>query len=183
MSIGSGTTRVSDLKFQVFDRALHPEWFAVRAHRRFSGGGCSADVHLVEGGHVLIVAFGETRLTQVLSGPGAQLPEAGLLLRTSVRHERSALLRPSPRVEYQVCVEAERAEPEVFAHLCAELSLDAGRVGLFRRAATANRLAPVPLTHVVVAPGPRRLAFQATHTFPEDHTIVRVLAQLEPRSP
>ena len=34
MGVGFGRSRVADLTFQVFNRSLHPEWFATREFRR-----------------------------------------------------------------------------------------------------------------------------------------------------
>src|SRR2546430_5116295 len=36
-------SRVTDLSFQVFNRALHPEWFAARVFRRVEQPGWEAD--------------------------------------------------------------------------------------------------------------------------------------------
>jgi hypothetical protein len=34
MGVSFGRSRVADLSFQIFSRAIHPDWFAVRQHRR-----------------------------------------------------------------------------------------------------------------------------------------------------
>jgi hypothetical protein len=143
MGVSFGRTRVADLAFQVFGRAIHPDWFSVRAHRRVSQGTWEADVRIIEGGHAIGWGSGQVRLTEVLAGPETALPEPGLLFHSNVRHERSTELQPGGGVvEYQSCFEAERIDPEVFAHLNDELTLDASKGGLFHRFAPANRLSP-----------------------------------------
>jgi hypothetical protein len=181
MGVSSGRSRVTDLAFQVFGRVLHPDWFAVRVHRRLAQGAWEADVRIIEGGHAIVWRAGPVRLTEVLSGPGTALPEPGLLFRSAVRHERSTALRPGGSTEYQTCFEVEKIDREIFAHLNDELTLDAAKGGLFHRWAPANRLAPSPISHLHVESRPRGLLVQAFHTFPDEQAIVRTQSLFEIR--
>jgi hypothetical protein len=179
MGVSSRRIRVADLAFQVFGRSLHPDWFGVRAHRRVSQTGWEADVRIVEGGHAVVWASGDVRLTEVLCGPETQLPEPGLLFHSAVRHERSTSLRRGEMVEYQTCFEVERIDSEVFAHLNDELTLDAKRGSLFYRYAPKNRMAPSPISRVHVESRTRGLSVQAFHTFPDERAIVRTQSLFE----
>ena len=94
MGVSSGRSRVADLTFQVFNRALHPDWFATREFRRVEQLGWEADLRIIDGGHAMVFRSGATRLTEILSGPETPLPEAGLLFHSHLRRERSTILRP-----------------------------------------------------------------------------------------
>ena len=94
MGVGFGRSSVADLTFQVFNRSLHPEWFATLEFRRVEQKRWTADVRIVEGGHVVIFSSGLVRLTEVLCGPETILPKPGRLFHSRLRHERSAILRP-----------------------------------------------------------------------------------------
>ncbi len=179
MGVSSGRSRVADLAFQVFGRALHPDWFSVREYRRMTQTSWEADIRIVDGGHAIIWVSGPIRFTEILSGPETPLPEPGLLYHSPIRHERSVTLRPNDRVEYQTCFEAERVDREVFAHLSDELILDASRGGLFHRFAPSNRLAPAPLSYLRVESRARGLSVQSVHTFPEERAIVRTQSLFE----
>src|SRR5262245_60558559 len=100
MGVSSGRSRIADLAFQVFGRAVHPDWFAVREYRRVTQTGWEADVRIIEGGHAISWRCGPVRLTEVLAGPETVLPEPGLLYHSTVRHERAAALRPADFAEY-----------------------------------------------------------------------------------
>ena len=89
---------------------------------------------------------------------------------------------PGGGVEYQTCFAAERIDAEVFAHLNAELTVDAGRGGLFSSGGGSNRLAPTPLSRLYVEARPRGLSVQAFHTFPDERAIVRTQALFEVRA-
>lgn len=179
MGVRSGKSRVADLAVQVFGRSVHPDWFAVREHQRFTQLNWEADVRIIEGGHAVTWRSGPIRLTEVLSGPETTLPEPGLLYQSAVRHERSTSLRPGLEVCYQTCFEVERVDAEVFAHLNDELILDAGKGALFHRFAPLNRMNPASLSRIQVESRSRGLSVQAFHTFPEDQAIVRVVSLFE----
>jgi Protein of unknown function DUF2617 len=173
MGVSSGRARVADLAFQVFNRAVHPDWFATRVYRRFPQERWEADVRIIEGGHAIIFGTGPIRLTEVLSGPETPLPEPGLLFHSAIRTERSASLYPGGIVEYQTCFEVDRVDREVFRHLCDEMIADDSRHALVHRFGSSNRLAPAPLTHVHVEARVRGLSVQSFHTFPDECAIVR----------
>jgi hypothetical protein len=173
MGVSFGRSRVSDLSFQVFGRALHPDWFAVRGHRRVTRDGWEADIRIVEGGHAVTFRSGQVRLTEVLAGPETLLPEPGLLFHSPLRNERSTALRPGGETEYQSCFEVERVDPEVFAHLCDEMTLDADRGVLFHRFTPSN--------HVHIESRVRGLSVQAFHSFPDERAIVRTQSLFETR--
>jgi hypothetical protein len=181
MGVSHGRSRISELAFRVFGRSLHPDWFTVREHRRVGAEGWEADLRVIDGGHAVVFRCGEVRLTEVLAGPATPLPEPGLLFHSQVRHERTATLRPSPAVEYQTCFEVERVDPEVFAHLNDEATLDASHGRLFHRFDPVNRMAPAPVSDVRFEARRGGLTVHTFHSFPEERAIVRTQSLFEPR--
>jgi hypothetical protein len=179
MDSSPSRSRVGDLSFQVFGRGLHPDWFAVRAHRRVAVDGWQADVRIIAGGHAIVWRSGDVLLTEVLAGPSTPLPEPGLLFHSPIRHERAAALRPRAGVEYQTCFEVERVDPEVFAHLCDEMTLDAHRDRLFHRSTEADRMAPSAISHLAFESRAKGLLVHAFHSFPVEHAIVRTQSLFE----
>ncbi|GAC1467385.1 MAG: hypothetical protein NVSMB9_08940 [Isosphaeraceae bacterium] len=181
MGVSYGRSRIADLVFQVFGRSIHPDWFSVREYLRVSREGWEADIRVIEGGHAVIFRSGQTRLTEVLSGPETLLPEPGLLFHSTVRNERSTNLRPCSSIEYQTCFEVERVEPEVFAHLSEEMALDASGPRLFHRFAPVNRMAPAPVSHIHFEARVRGLSIHSFHTFPEERAVLRTQSLFEPK--
>ena len=179
MGVSSGRSRVADLAFQVFNRSLHPDWFASKGFRRVEQQGWEADLRIIEGGHVLLFRSGPVRLTEVLSGPETVLPEPGLLFHSHLGHERSTLLRPGGMIEYHTCFEVERIDLEVFRHLCEEVALEAARDRLFHRFQSSNRLAPAPISQVRFDARTRNLSIQSFHTFPDECAIVRTQSLID----
>ncbi len=94
MGSSLGRSRVADLAFRVFGRAVHPDWFATRAHRRVAVDAWQADIRIIDGGHAVTWRSGQVRLTEILGGSATPAPEANLLLDSPVRHERTATIEP-----------------------------------------------------------------------------------------
>ena len=179
MSSSLGRSRVAELSFRVFGRPIHPDWFSNRAHRRVAVDGWVADIRIIEGGHAIAWRSGDVRLTEILAGPSTPLPEPGQLFRSAIRHERAAVLRPGSGIEYQTCFEVERVDPEVFAHLCDEMTLSTNRDRLFHRFADANRMAPPAISHVAFESRAKGLLVHAFHSFPAERAIVRTQSLFE----
>jgi Protein of unknown function DUF2617 len=182
MGVRHGQAHITELALQVFSRAVHPEWFAVREHVRVTQESWEADIRIIEGGHAIVFRSGRVRLTEVLSGSANDLPDTGLLFHSRIRHERVATLHPNPAVEYQAAFEVERVDREVFTHLTEEMALDASRGCLFHRFATQNRLAAAPVTHLRIEARKHSLSVYSFHSFPEESAIVRTQSLIEPKS-
>ncbi|MDX2036634.1 MAG: DUF2617 family protein [Isosphaeraceae bacterium] len=171
--------KTPDLAFRVYGRAIHPDWFAVKAHRRFVKDGWTADVRIIDRGHVVIWSSGETRLSEVLLRDPVDLPREGLLSESKVRGERITTLRPAIGVEYQSIVEVERNDPEIFSHLSEEIRGDDDRGGLSCVFPPSHRFAPSATSRIVVEARARGLLIHTFHTFPDERSIVRTQSLFE----
>lgn len=183
MGVGSSRARVADLLFQVFDRAVHPDWFVPRQHRRCVRDTWQADIRIVDGGHVITWASGSVRLTESLVEASAARPEQGRLFCSPIHRERSTVLRPAEGIEYQSCFESERLDRAVFAHVCEELILDGGKSGLFHRFTPHDRITPPPVSRIHVESRSRGLSIHTFHTFPDECAIVRTQSLFETHVP
>jgi hypothetical protein len=181
MAPRSTRPRVSDLNFQVFARTLHPDWFAVKKHKRVLQDGWDADIRIAEGGHAIQWRSEGSRLTETLTGPETALPEPGLIFHSRLRHERTASFKPGHGLEYHTSFEVERCEAEVFDHLCNEAMLDTSRQALFFSFATANRLALPALSLIQFETRAKGISIHTFHSFPSERAIVRTHSLFESR--
>ncbi len=179
MGSSLGRSRVADLAFRVFGQAVHPDWFTAQAHRRVAVDAWQADIRIIDGGHAVTWRAGDVRLTEVLTSSAAPAPESRRLLDSPIRHERTATIEPGSGVEYQTSFEVERLDPEVFAHLCAEMTLDAARDRLFHQSSHGDRMAPPAISHLAFESRSRGLLVHAFHSFPADLAIVRTQSLFE----
>ena len=183
MSSSLGRSRVADLSFRLLGRAVHPEFFTTRAHRRVALDGWSADIRIIDGGHAVSWRAGAIRLTEIFAEAALAWPEAEVLLSHPIRHERTAIVEPGSGVEYQTSFEVERLDPEVFTHLCGEMTLDNSRDRLFYESNQGNRLAPLAISHLAFESRARGFLIHTFHSFPAELAIVRTQSLFEtPRS-
>lgn len=181
MPSSSPGLRVSDLRFQVFARSIHPDWFAVKAHRRVVQDLWEVDVRVVAGGHAISWRSEGFRLTEALVGPETTLPEPGLLFHSHLRHERSARLQPGGGLDYRTTFEVERCDAEVFDHLCDEAALDASRHALSRSFTSSNRLDRSAVSLIRFEPRAKGLSLHTFHSYPAERAIVRTHSLFEAR--
>lgn len=174
-------SRVPDLSFRVFDRVLHPDWFSVKSHRRVARQGWVADVRIIDRGHLVTWSSGQTRLTELLLSSAATFPPTGLLYETRVLNEKTTSLRPSAEVEYQSVMEMERTDPDVFAHLSQEFSLDANRSGLAFEFPAVHRMASGSIIQIALEVSLKGLLIHTFHTFPVERVVVRTQSLFETR--
>ena len=80
MGVSFGRSRIADLTFRVFNRGLHPDWFATRVFRRVEQLGWEADLRIIDGGHARVSGAGSIRLTEILSGPETRASRRGLAI-------------------------------------------------------------------------------------------------------
>lgn len=180
MSLGPGRTRVADLSLRVYTRPLHPDWFRVRAFQRIIRTGWEADLRLIEGGHAILFASGAARVAEVLAPSRDDWPESAA--QASLKAERSIQLHPGGgQVVYQSCFSVERADPQIFEHLCTELEFDARPTDLFHRQRADSRLDAASLSRLRIEVSERSLLVHAFHVLPEERAIIRTQSLFEPR--
>lgn len=181
MGVSFGRSSVADLAFRVYNRPLHPEWYSTCVFRRVEARGWKADVRIIDGGHVAIFRSGSVCLSEVLCGPETALPETGLVFHSHLKQERAAALEPGGSIEYHTCFEVERADAEVFRHLCDEAVCDSAQAGMFHSFRSVNRLSAPPISHIHIDSNSRSLSIHVFHSFPDERAIVRTQSRYEIR--
>lgn len=168
---------VAELVFRLYPRPLHPELFDALKARRVRHGDFDLALRLTPTGHVIEYRFGSHVLTEVTAAAGQELP-AGAVGGPVKGERRQRFDRPGLR--YQVSVSAERLPPEVFAQVQDELAADGASRGLLFAHPRHSRIGLTPLGLIVAGGVPGGLSVGAFHTFPDDHTVVKTQALIEP---
>lgn len=165
--------QTSDLLFQLFGRPLHPELFEVFARCQVRRDEYEATIQITEAGHLITWKSGSVCLCEVAAPQGHPLPRKRRLLSHRLRGERTDNLQYAVAVRYQVNLQVERLEPEIFWDIHEELEIDGRRRGLFHQFQSPNRLATGPLSHVTLEAHSRLLLVQTFHTFPDEFALFK----------
>lgn len=175
------TTRpcVSDLTFQVFDRAVHPEFIDSRLVRSFDREGSRLQLHLTPAGHVLSWRLGTLTLVEVLGDQSQPFPEVGQLFAHRVGGERSECHSPKEKVSYQTCFQLERLPEQVFFSVHDELRRDGEKNGVLHQLSPRDRLGFSPLSFVDLQARPGSIIVHVYHTYPDELAIVKSQSLIE----
>ena len=179
MSVGFARPDVANLVFQVFDRSLHPELFAVYAQAEIRQPRYAAAMHISDAGHVLSFRHAGRIVTEVTAAREMPLPQRKRMLSHKLRGHRHESLTLDGGIQYHVSFQLEQLDPEVFLHFQQELLLDSYRGQIAHRFGTHNRLAPAPLSFLQVESAADSLLVHAFHTFPDNFAVVKVQSLFE----
>lgn len=98
----------------LYSRPLHPELF--RTHRTDTARrrAYSAEIHLVDGGHVVEFVAADSHLTEVVVSGPENMPERGLLESLLCRGERYHEAQTHPNIRYMLSTQEEQLPPTLY---------------------------------------------------------------------
>ena len=114
MSQRTKQRRQAGLMLMLYDRPLHPELFRTRRSDTAERRAYSAQIHLVDGGHIVEFDAGESHLTEVVVAGPENMPERGLLESQLCRGERSHEAHPHPNIRYMLSTQEEQLPPTLY---------------------------------------------------------------------
>ncbi|MFO0947464.1 MAG: DUF2617 family protein [Planctomycetota bacterium] len=170
---------VTDLTFQVYDRAVHPEFIETRLMKSFERDGSKLALHLTPAGHVLAWRYGTLSLVEILGDQSRPFPELGQLFSHRVGGERSECHSPKECVSYQTCFQLERLPEEVFFHAHDELRRDGENNGVLHQLRPQCRLGLSPISFVDLQARPGSILVHVYHTYPDEFAIVKSQSLIE----
>lgn len=169
----SARPRVTELAFQLFGRALHPELFDIYQTREVERGGYTARIQITSAGHLITWRYQGMTLTEVAASAQHPLPQRRRLMSYKLKGERSDRVDCRGGIRYQFSFQLEPVAPEIFWMFQEELAHDGERKGLFHSFDASGRMALGAVSYINVETRNRSMLVQAFHTFPDDYAIVK----------
>jgi hypothetical protein len=171
--------KVTDLVFQLYGRALHPELFEVHASRSIDRGGYSAVVSITTTGHVITWRKDGLTLTEVATAASAPLPQKRRLISHRLAGEHADRMECRGGITYQTCFQLESIDPDVFWGFQQELVVEGSKQGLLHRFESGGRLTVGAVSLITLETRARSLLIQCFHTFPDDLSVVKTQSLFE----
>ena len=171
--------KIAELVFQLYGRSLHPELFEVYSERTVCRGDYEASIKITSTGHLVCWRYHGLILTEVATSAHQPLPQKRRLINHRLAGERNERVKCNGGVSYQVSLQLETVEPEVFWTFQPELCHDGERQGMLHRFDSSGRMALGALSYVNVETRNRSLFVQAFHTFPDDYAVVKTQSLYE----
>ena len=102
------------LMLMLYDRPLHPELFNSHRSETAERRTYTADIHLVDGGHIVEFTADESHLTEVVVCGPENMPERGLLESLLCRGERYHEADTHPNIRYMLSTQEEQLSAPLF---------------------------------------------------------------------
>lgn len=171
--------KVTDLVYQLYGRALHPELFETHATRAIERGGYSALISITTTGHLVTWRKDGLTLSEIATAASQPLPQKRRLISHRLAGERSDRLECRGGISYQTCFHLEAVAAEVFWAFQQELAMEGSKRGLLHRFEAGGRMALGAVSLITIETRARSLLVQAFHTYPDDLSIVKTQSLFE----
>jgi hypothetical protein len=178
MSIGQKQS-VSNLRFYLYDRPLHPEFFDIYHDRQITKSAYEAQIWVTGCTHVIAFMGQGQCAVEVTADAETALPQRGKLLEMPFRGERDHERKRSDGINYMMNFQVESMSADVYSKTHHDLArVGAGR-GLFVPFPTWMARGLTPFTFIDYQAKPNELHVFTFHAFPEDLTIVKTQSIFE----
>jgi len=178
MEIGQ-VQRVSQLRFMVYNRPLHPELFEICHDHRVVKDGYDVQIWITGVSHMIGFYRGAAAVVQVIADADAVLPHRGKLMSVPFRGERDEEFDHADGIRYLASFQVERMSPRLYAKTHRELLEQAGERGLFVHFPQWTSNALPPFSHVDYEAKVGQLHVFAYHAFPEERTLIKTQSIFE----
>lgn len=168
---------IADLRLSVYLRAVHPEFFTIRARRTFRHGSFEGQVWLLETGHVIMFVDGATAISEVMAPRELELPKRGLVRTLDLAGEREHRLEARGPVIYHMAFQVDVESAAQYLREAEELLASARQGHLF--AEPAQEAAKRPFSYAVPEPRGKGLLVHTWHGFPAENTILKTQTLIE----
>lgn len=180
MELGQTLQRVTDLKFVLYRRPLHPELFHIHQSRHLERLAYQADIWVMGLSHVVSVQSAGRCVTEVTADDIEVLPQNGMVTSFQFRGERDHAETFDDGMHYILSTQVERMSQNLFHASHRDLLNYASTRGmLIRFDDWAEGGALVPFTFVDFEARDKELHVQSFHAFPADFTILKTQSIIE----
>ena len=178
MTVDSVRPSVSHLIYQLLERPVHPELLSIHLESRFEHPAFELKIQICDAGHVLTFQRQQQVLTEVAVSQETPLPQRFRLVSHRLQGHRADSRVRGP-LTYHSSFQVEYLESDVYAHYHQELLGDSLKGQVSYQFPTHNRLAPAPLSFMLMESTPHMLQVHTFHTFPTDLAVVKLQSLFE----
>lgn len=165
--------KITELVFQLYGRALHPELFEVHRSKRVDRNDYKATVQITSAGHVVCWERDGLILTEVATSGHHPLPQKRRLMSHQLRGARSDKVECRAGITYDVEFALETVDEEAFFTYQKEFTLAGAKSGLLHTFDSSGRFGLGALSYIHLESRQKSLKVLALHTFPDDCAIVK----------
>ena len=166
------------LNVLLYDRPLHPELFTIFETQTASRRAYDADIHLVEGGHLVEFMAGDAQLTEVVVVGPEEVPEHGLLDNVLCRGERYLECDTHQGVRYMISTQEEQLPATLFDATRHEIVTYATKRDLMRHESYSDTRGGL-MSVLDIERRANELLVQSFHLFDDTLTVIKTQGIIE----
>ena len=177
MAIGQ-KQRLDHLRFFLYDRPVHPEFFDIYQSRRIVKPGYEAEIWITGCSHVVGFFRPGSSLLEVTADGESEMPPRGQLLKVPFRGEKDHE-RKTEGINYMVSFQVETMSQAVYSKTHRDLARHHKTRGLFVPFPMWMANSLTPFTFIDYDAKPNELHVYAFHAFPAELTVVKTQSIFE----
>ena len=180
VELGQALQRVTESKFVLYHRPLHPELFHIHQSRRVERPSYQAEIWVMGLSHAVTVQSQGRYVTEATTEDVEVLPQNGLVTSFQFRGERDHLEEFDDGLRYILSTQVERMNENLFHASHRDLlryARSRGILVMFDEWAEDEDM--VPFTFIDHEARDRELHVQAFHVFPAEYTILKTQSIVE----
>jgi hypothetical protein len=177
MSIEDRQVAVADLQLRLYLRALHPEFFTIRARRTFGHGAFGGEVWLLDVGHAITFVEGTEAVTEVIAPREMELPKRGLVRTLDLVGQNEHRLEARGPIIYHMAFQVDTQDAATYVREVEELLASARQGHLFIE--DTREAVKRPFSYAVHDPQGRGMLVHTWHGFPAENTILKTQTLIE----
>lgn len=173
------TKQVSELRFIVYNRALHPELFEIYHDHRIAKEKYEARIWVTGLGHVIGFYRQDATVCEVIAEASTMLPDRGKLMSLPFRGERDEELSHAEGIHYLTSFQVETMSPRLYAKVHGDLTVTGADRGLFVPFPELAGNALTPFSYLHYEAKADQLHVFAYHAFPDEMTLIKTQSIFE----
>jgi len=170
---------VSKLRYFLYDRPVHPEFFDIYHDHRIIKPGYEAHIWATGCTHVISFFRDTSCLVELTSAEEAELPGKGLLVSLPFRGEKDHQHSRTGGINYMMNFQVESMSPAVYSKTHHELARLGSKKGLFVPFPAWMSGTLTPFTYIDYDAKPNELHIFTFHAFPHDLAVVKTQSIFE----
>ena len=171
--------QVSELRFIVYNRALHPELFDIHHDHRIAKEHFEAQIWVTGLSHVIGFFKQDAAFLEVVADASLSLPKRGKLMSSPFRGERDQQFEHVEGIRYLSSFQIERMSRRLYAKVCRDLTEHGADHGLFVPFPQWASNGQVPFSYLDYEAKPGQLHVFAYHAFPAESALIKTQSIFE----
>lgn len=181
MSQRTKQRRQAGLMLMLYTRPLHPELFRIYRSDTAERRAYRANIHLVDGGHVVDFTAGENHLTEVVVCGPENMPERGLVESLLCRGERYHEAEVYPGMRYMLSTQEEQLPATLYGATRQEIRDYAEKRELMWIETEADEMRGSAISALDIERRANELLVQSFHLFDDTLTVIKTQGIIELR--